>query len=257
MTSDLQPGPNRALHSNQRTLHPVWDRTTRWFHWINFLCVLVLSAFGTAILYKDALGIGPEGVILLKTLHVYTGYVFVLNLLWRLVWTFVGNPYARWKAILPFRRGYMAELGAYVRGFFSANAPNYLGHDPLARLMVTLLLALLIVQGSTGLILAGTDLYKPPFGGIFADWVTAGDAEKLANLKPGSKEFVDVASYDEMRAFRSPIVSTHEITFYILMVAVLFHIGGSIVTEIRHRQGVVSAMFTGEKSLPEKPMDVQ
>lgn len=244
-------------HSDQRTLYPVWDRTTRWFHWINFLCILVLSAIGTAILYEDELALVPQGIVLLKTVHVYTGYVFVLNLLWRLVWAFIGNPHARWKAIVPFRRGYMGELGAYVRGFFSGNVPTYLGHDPLARPLLVLLLALMVAQGATGLVLAGTDLYKPPFGGIFAEWVTAGDAEKLANLKPGSKEFVDAASYDEMRAFRGPIKETHEFVFYILMITILLHIVGGVVTEIRHKQGIISAMFTGQKSLPEKPVDVQ
>jgi Ni/Fe-hydrogenase 1 B-type cytochrome subunit len=82
--------------SNTRVLQPVWDRTTRWFHWINVLCVLVLSAIGTAILYEDALGFSHEGIILLKTVHVYTGYVFTMNLLWRLGWamrTLAGKPY--------------------------------------------------------------------------------------------------------------------------------------------------------------------
>jgi hypothetical protein len=34
----------------------------------------------------------------------------------------------------------------FVRGLGSGNPPNYLGHDPLGRLMITALLALLIVQ---------------------------------------------------------------------------------------------------------------
>lgn len=241
--------------SNTRVLQPVWDRTTRWFHWINVLCVLVLSAIGTAILYEDALGFSHEGIILLKTVHVYTGYVFTMNLLWRLGWAFVGNAHARWKAILPFRSGYISELCVYMKSFIAGTPPTYLGHNPLGRLMVTLLLVLMLTQAGSGLMLAGTDLYKPPFGGVIAEWVTSGDAERLANLKPGSKDFVDLAAYEEMRTFRKPVKKVHEIGFYILLIAILMHLAGIIITEIRLKQGLISGMFTGQKSLPESVED--
>ena len=58
----------------------VWDAPTRWFHWINVVCVVGLAAIGSAILYDSELGITNEGKILLKTTHVLIGYVFVLNL---------------------------------------------------------------------------------------------------------------------------------------------------------------------------------
>ena len=60
--------------------YPVWDVSVRWFHWINLLCVLGLVAVGVAILNDKALGVDNDGKILLKTVHVWIGYVFVLNL---------------------------------------------------------------------------------------------------------------------------------------------------------------------------------
>ena len=69
----------------------VWDAGTRWFHWINLLCLLGLIAVGVAILNDKALGVTNDGKILLKTVHVWIGYVFALNLLWRLVWAFIGH----------------------------------------------------------------------------------------------------------------------------------------------------------------------
>jgi len=66
--------------------YKVWDTTTRVFHWLNALCVLGLLAIGTIILNADALGVHNDGKVILKTTHVWIGYVFVLNLLWRLVW---------------------------------------------------------------------------------------------------------------------------------------------------------------------------
>jgi hypothetical protein len=105
--------------------------------------------------------------------------------------------------------------------------------------------------------LAGTDLYKAPFGGFIAEWVTRGDPDKLAQLAPGSKEHVDLEAYDEMRSFRSPFAATHLYTFYFLMAAVFLHISGVVVTEVRERNGLVSAMITGDKVLSSPPVDDQ
>ena len=91
----------------QRLLsYPVWDVATRWFHWVNLVCVFALAAIGTGILFEKELGVTDSGKILLKTTHVWFGYVFAVNLAWRLIWTFIGNRHARWSAILPFQSGY-------------------------------------------------------------------------------------------------------------------------------------------------------
>jgi cytochrome b len=242
-------------NGNTRVVYTAWDKTTRIFHWVNALCVLALAIFGLAILNDKLFGVSDEGKILLKTLHTYIGYIFALNLAWRLIWAFVGSKNARWKGILPFSGGFTKSLGEYVRRSKSGNPPSYVGHNPLGKLMVTALLALLFVQASTGLVLAGTDLYKPPFGHLIAKWVTDGDEARLSKLTPGSTEFADPESYDQMRAFRKPIVRMHEYSFYVLMAAILLHIASVVVAEIRERSGLVSAMISGQKALSSRPVD--
>lgn len=241
--------------SKNRVAYRVWDRTTRWFHWVNVLCVLALAALGLAILNEKAFGVSAEGKVLLKTLHAYVGYVFAANLAWRFIWGFFGGRYSRWKGVLPVGPGYLDALRLYVRGFVSGNTPSYLGHNPLGRLMVSLLFLLMFTQAITGLVLAGTDLYKPPFGGAIAQWVTGGDPDKLSQLSPGSKDYVDPVAYNEMRSFRKPVITTHLYTFYLLMAAILLHISGVVVTEIREKNGLTSAMLMGEKVLSEPPLD--
>lgn len=83
--------------------------------------------------------------------------------------------------------------------------------------------------------------------------MTEGDVAKLAELKPGSKDFVDAEAYVEMRSFRAPIIITHLITFYTLIVILLLHITAVVLTEIKSRNGIISAMFTGEKWFDEPP----
>jgi hypothetical protein len=69
---------------------------------VNVIAVLALVVIGTLILNAGKLAIPDDpGVVTLKTFHVYVGCVFILNLLWRLVWAFVGGPFAHWRALLP------------------------------------------------------------------------------------------------------------------------------------------------------------
>jgi len=236
----------------------VWDRTVRIFHWVNVLCVIGLIGVGLVILNNKALGVTTDGKILLKTVHVYIGYLFVLNLGWRIIWGFLGNRYARWAAILPFGEAYKQSLGLFVEGTKKGNPPRYLGHNPIARLMVALLFLLLSLQAVTGLVLAGTDLYLPPFGHEIAEWVTGSgeDHSKLADLKPYSKTNVDPESYKAMRDFRKPFITIHGYVFYTLLIAILLHLIGVVVSELRERCGLVSAMFTGKKVFDEKPVDL-
>ncbi|OIO61465.1 MAG: cytochrome B [Alphaproteobacteria bacterium CG_4_10_14_0_2_um_filter_63_37] len=233
----------------------VWDRTTRWFHWINVLCVVSLSFLALALLNGKALGLSGEGKILLKTVHVYMGYVFAANLSWRVVWGFIGGKYSRWKAVLPLGVGFIGQLKDYVAGAKSGNPPQYAGHNPMGKLMVAALFLVLFGMASTGLVLAGTDLYLPPYGGHFAAWVTGGDPSLLAHLAPGSKEYVVPTLYDEMRNFRKPFVEFHEEAFWVLLGLVAVHVGAVVVTEIRERSNLISAMFTGRKVLRGKPVD--
>jgi cytochrome b len=232
----------------------VWDAGIRWFHWINVLCVFGLIAVGVAILNDDALGLSTQGKILLKTVHVLIGYVFAVNLLWRLIWAFVGGPYARWRALLPVGHGYLAELRAYITDIRAGRRRQYLGHNPLGRLAMTALLVMLLSQAVTGLVLAGTDLFYPPVGSWIAGWVAAPGVDS-ATLQPYAKATYDAAAYADMRAFRKPFIEVHEIGFYILLGLILLHILAVVITELREGGTLISAMFTGRKVLDQEPAD--
>jgi len=244
---------NQGTQTDNLTMYSVWDRSTRWFHWINVICIIGLIAVALFILNNKAFGISNDGKVLLKMIHVYFGYVFAANLCWRLIWGFIGNRYARWSAILPMGKHFLCSLLEYISSARKGDAVAYKGHNPVARLMVTALFILLTTQAITGLTLASTDLYWPPFGDQIKEWVS--DKNSSVEVRAGYKEGTDPASYKAMRDFRKPFITTHLYVFYALVIAIVLHIAGVVVTEIREKNGIVSAMFSGKKVFLKKPVD--
>jgi Ni/Fe-hydrogenase 1 B-type cytochrome subunit len=233
----------------------VWDRSVRWFHWINLLSVLALIGIGLVIYNGKTLGLAGEAKILMKELHVWAGYLFAVNLTWRIVQGFRGSHFTRWRTTLTFGGSYLSDLRAYLASMRSGEPHHYLGHNPLGKLMVTLLFLLMFSQAITGLLLAGTDLYYPPLGGWIAEWVAPVGVDP-ASLVPGDKSMVDVTAWDEMRTMRKPFIIAHVWVFFILLGAVVLHMAGVVVSELRERSGLVSAMFSGYKTLPRRPVDL-
>jgi cytochrome b len=58
-----------------------------------------------------------------------------------------------------------------------------------------------------------------------------------------------------MRSFRSVVLTIHYWSFFSLLLAILIHIGGVVVTELREGSGIVSAMFSGQKVFDPEPRD--
>jgi len=116
---------------------------------------------------------------------------------------------------------------------------------------------LLFTQMTTGLVLAGTDLYFPPFGHEFAEWATGAgeDHSLLVGLVPGDKEMLDPDGYAAMREFRSPFIEIHKVIFWLMLIASVLHITAVVVEEVRHGNGLVSAMITGKKILRKPPKE--
>lgn len=234
--------------------YPVWDRSTRIFHWVAVLSFIVLVAIGLVMMFSKSLGITDDGKIVLKTAHSWAGYVFVINLLWRFVWAFAGNRFARWGAILPFGKVYKAQMNAYLQGRKAGRQVKFLGHNPLARWSVMVMLILMTAQGATGLVLGSTDIYAAPFGSQMKQWVAA-DKSRLDLIKPYDKTNIDPVAYKEMRDFRQPYRTLHTYLFYLLALSVVIHIIAVVVAENRERSGLTSAMFSGEKHFDDKPFD--
>jgi len=234
--------------------YKVWDAGTRWFHWINFISVVGLSLIGLIILNGDFFEPSTRTKINLKVVHVWIGYVFALNLLWRIVWAFFGNRYARWRTILPGGQGYITSVRNYIGHFFRGKPDFYLGHNPVGRLAVLALMLALLVQAVTGLVLAGTDVFYPPLGGYFAEWIAAAGVSPT-DIVPYAPELYNEVAYQSMRVFRKPFIVVHLYNFYLLSALIGLHVLAVIVSEVNGEGGIISAMFSGRKISDQQPKD--
>jgi Ni/Fe-hydrogenase 1 B-type cytochrome subunit len=234
--------------------YAVWDASTRWFHWINALCVIALAVVGLVILNAGDIGVSNSDKVALKTIHTWIGYVFALNLLWRIAWAFLGNRYAKWRSVLPGGKGYFHAVRSYVAAFIAGPPEQYLGHNPVGRLGIAVLFLLIAIQVITGLVLAGTDLFYPPIGLWIAQWVAAPDVAP-DSLVPYAPKMYDAAAYESMRAFRKPFALVHLYSFYLLVVVAVMHVAAVIITELREGGSIISAMFTGRKIISGRPVD--
>ena len=242
------------MNATSLRVYKVWDLPTRLFHWINFSAIISLIFFGLIMLYKKELGItSVEAKIGLKEVHVLIGYVFALNLAFRILWGFIGNHFARWRAILP-GKGFLQSARDYKASLGTENPQQFLGHNPMGRLAITLMLTLCCIMAITGLVRAATDIYYPPFGAFVADYVAAPgtDPDTLIPYNPAG---IDAEKMDRLKAFKGPFGDIHLYTAFFIMFVIVVHIAAVVFTEVREGGSIISAMFTGRKVLSGKPVD--
>ncbi|PZM10038.1 cytochrome b/b6 domain-containing protein [Rhizobium tubonense] len=119
----------RPSETSQKTIK-VWDPVVRLFHW-TVVSACILNLF-----------ILEEG----KYWHRVTGYVVAAAIIMRVMWGFVGGKHARFVDFFPTPRKLMDQ----VSGILKRTEQRYIGHNPLASVMMLCLIALLSATALTG-----------------------------------------------------------------------------------------------------------
>ncbi len=194
-----------TLHS-ATDLRPVrvWDLPTRVFHWS--LALLVITSVVTVNVGGNAM-----------TWHFRAGYAVIALLGFRLVWGLIGGRWSRFASFI-YAPGTVLR---YLRGDHRAGDHFEVGHNPLGSLSVFGLLAVLLLQVSTGL---------------FAD-------DEIANSGP----LVRFVSGDTS----SLATQWHaDIGAVIIYVLVGLHVAAIVFYRWRKRLDLVTPMLKGHKLLP-------
>ena len=181
----------------------VWDLPLRLFHWV--LVLLVTTSIVTAELGGNAMQI-----------HMLSGYSILTLLLFRILWGFLGGTYARFASFVRHPRAALE----YLRALRRQDARAHLGHNPAGAWSVVLMLAVLLVQATTGLF--SND-----------DIATDGPLVKLI-----SKHLSD------------RITGIHDFNSNLLYVLIGLHLTAIAFYYFYKRENLVRPMITGFKETP-------
>ncbi len=127
--------------SSHHQIH-VWDWSIRVFHWS--LPILLF------LLWRSA---GDD-----MEQHMLFAQLLLGLLLYRIIWGFIGTPYARFSHFI-YHPG---RIIAYLFATLTPHKPVYLSHNPLGGVMVLVMLGTLLFQAGTGLFATDDIFYEGP-----------------------------------------------------------------------------------------------
>ncbi|NLJ93412.1 MAG: cytochrome B [Aeromonadales bacterium] len=120
----------------------VWDWSIRVFHWSLPVLLFLLWRSATEDLEW----------------HMVFAQVLLGLLIYRIVWGFIGTPYARFSHFIYNPKRIFSYFVASAR----PNKPVYLSHNPVGGIMVLVILATLLFQATTGLFASDDIFYNGP-----------------------------------------------------------------------------------------------
>jgi len=183
--------------ANTRLL--VWDLPTRVFHW------MVVLSFAAAWLAFD-----DDRYLYI---HVYSGYVLLGLLIFRLMWGLIGSHYARFHT---FAHSW-PSVSAYLKGLLNGKAARYIGHNPAGSWAIFLMLMLGLLLTLSGMLTLGGEERH----GLFAGMI----------------------SFETASIFRE----IHEWSAWTMLTLVAIHVASVIGESIFYRENLIMAMITGYK----------
>lgn len=147
----------KSVRRNLREVY-VWQLPVRFFHWINATCIVVLCITGYIIGNPPAVQHATEAIYnywfgWLRLTHLTVGMIFVVNILFRVYWAFVGNRFARWFNFIPLTREQWRSIFATLKVdvLLLTHHPVYdIGHNSLAATTYFGLFLLSVIQALTG-----------------------------------------------------------------------------------------------------------
>lgn len=188
----------------------VWDGPVRLFHW------------SLAALFAFSWWSGETGGNAMEW-HLVSGYAILVLVLFRIVWGFIGSTTARFGHFL---RGLGAMLD-YAAGLLRRAPSRSVGHNPLAGIMVVLMLIGLLLQAASGLF-ANDDI------------VTEGPLAHLVG-----------------KSFSDQLTVFHTTLFDVLLALTAIHLAAVLFYRLVKQENLVRPMLTGHKAFPEGTPQLQ
>jgi len=201
----------------------VWDPLVRIFHW------------GLVLAFTVAYLSGDEE----SSLHIYSGYVVLGLITFRVLWGLIGTRYARFSDFVYSP----VTVIQYLKDLVAKKPKHYIGHNPAGGAMVIAMLLCLIVVSVSGLKVYAIEEGLGPLAGESPALTVVSpayaDDDEHGKNKNGHGEDEEAEDFWE---------EIHEVSSNLMLLLVFLHIAGVIVSARLHDERLVKAMFTGKKT---------
>ncbi len=174
-----------------------WDPLIRVFHWS--LVFFFLVAFITEDDWLD--------------LHVQAGYAVSFLIGFRLLWGVIGTRNARFYSFVKSPQVVLSHL----RGMLTFKTAHYLGHNPVAAVMVLALLSSIALVAFSGMVIIASEGQGPLAGTLFSSW---------------RGEWME---------------DVHEFFANFTLLLIFAHVSGVIFSSLLEGENLAKAMITGRK----------
>jgi Ni/Fe-hydrogenase 1 B-type cytochrome subunit len=225
----------QAVSAARRTVY-VWELPVRVIHWTIVVTLVVLSVTGYYIYDPFFPGSGQPGhpgftMGEMRFIHEVAGFVFITAVLARIYWSFVGNRYAHWRALLPITKAQRRDLRHTLRFylFLRRDPPHGNGHNPLAALSYIGLYIGFILSILTGLGLFAWVIRTPPWTTLFG-WTWS------------------VMSVPALRLL-------HFLLMFAFWAFAIHHVYAAALFDVEEHNGELSSIITGYKTDLMNPPD--
>ena len=200
----------------------VWDPLVRIFHW------------GLVLAFTVAYLSGDEE----SSLHIYSGYVVLGLITFRVLWGLIGTCYARFSNFVYSPK----TVIQYLKGLAAKKPEHYMGHNPAGGWMVIAMLLCLSIVSVSGLKVYAIEEGLGPLAGEgpALTVISAAHADDDDHRKNKSGHGED----EEAEEFWEEI---HEVSSNFMLLLIFLHIAGVIVSGRLHDENLVKAMLTGKK----------
>jgi cytochrome b len=188
-----------STRSSTTSTVKAWDPLIRVFHWS-----LVLS-FIIAFASEDDW----------MTVHIWSGYAITSLIGFRLLWGLVGTRNARFASFVRSRRVVIQHL----KDMLTFKPAHYLGHNPVAAVMVIMLLTSLALVTFSGMVIIAGAGQGPLVDTLFSSW--------------NAKWMEDI----------------HELLANFTLLLIVTHVSGVIFSSFLEGENLVRAMITVRKKL--------
>jgi len=136
----------------------VWQLPVRFYHWINALCIVVLSVTGYLIGRPLAIQSAAEASFsywfgTVRFINFVAACVFFFNFVCSIYWGFAGNKYASWYNFIPFKKSQWKSMVDVLKVDIlqlTTKPISAVGHNSLASFTYFLTFIAFLLQSLTG-----------------------------------------------------------------------------------------------------------